>query len=91
MSLHRFSFRRPELAIDLANNLKGKGFAPFGEETMKCYREYIDSKATLTPQTIQATLDVLREKNLIWKSARGTYALEDTSWREWLKNQRNYS
>ncbi len=61
-------------------------FTPFGEEAMKWYREGVESKVALTPQTIQAALDALREKNLIWKSARGTYALEDASWREWLKS-----
>ena len=66
--------------------LSSKDFAPFGEEAMKSYRKGIDSKTALTSQTIQAALDALREKNLIWKSARGTYALEDTSWREWLKS-----
>ncbi|MCE5294927.1 MAG: ATP-binding protein [Chlamydiales bacterium] len=64
--------------------LASKDFTPFGEEAMKSYQESVDSKVVLTAQTIQATLDSLREKNLIWKSARGTYALEDTSWREWL-------
>ncbi len=62
-----------------------KDFAPFGEEAMKCYQENLDSKVALTAQSIQAALDALREKNLIWRSARGIYALEDTSWREWLK------
>jgi hypothetical protein len=62
-----------------------KDFTPFSEESMKQYRASIDSTITITPQTIQAALDGLREKNLIWRSARGTYALEDTSWREWLQ------
>lgn len=66
--------------------LADKDFTPFGEEAIKCYREGLDDKVSLASQTIQAALDALREKNLIWKSARGTYALEDTSWREWLKS-----
>jgi hypothetical protein len=51
---------------------------------MKRYRENAGSEVTITTQTIQAAFDGLREKNLIWKSARGAYALEDASWREWL-------
>lgn len=66
----------------------GKDFTPFGEEAMKCYRENVGSKITLAAPTIQAALDALREKNLVWKSARGTYALEDESWREWLASQK---
>jgi hypothetical protein len=65
--------------------LAGKDFTPFGEEAMKSYRERAGHKVLFATQTIQSALDALREKNLIWKSARGTYAVEDASWREWLE------
>jgi hypothetical protein len=62
----------------------GKDFTPFGEETMKAYHKAISGDINLGTQTIQSALDALREKNLVWKSARGAYALEDASWEQWL-------
>jgi hypothetical protein len=42
----------------------------------------------LTAHTVQAALDGLREKNLIWRSARGAYALEDESLAQWFSQGR---
>ncbi|MNF09703.1 hypothetical protein D3C76_1627040 [compost metagenome] len=39
-------------------------------------------------QTIQSCIDALREKELVWKSNRGGYALEDKAFAEWLKGYR---
>ncbi len=38
------------------------------------------------PQAIQAGLDALRAKGLVWKSGRGAYALEDSGLRDWLNS-----
>ena len=35
---------------------------------------------------IQAGLDALRAKGLVWKSWRGAYALEDSGLRDWLNS-----
>ncbi len=40
-----------------------------------------------TAQTIQAGLDALREKGLIWRSGRGAYALEDSGMVDWMLMQ----
>ena len=39
-------------------------------------------------QTIQACIDALRDKELVWKSSRGGYALEDKSFGDWLLHKR---
>lgn len=41
-------------------------------------------EAEVRPQSIQAGLDALRDKELVWKSGRGAYALEDSGFGEWL-------
>ena len=42
----------------------------------------------LAAHTVQAALDGSREKNLIWRSARGAYALEDESLAQWFNQGR---
>lgn len=37
---------------------------------------------------MQAALDALRDKNLIWKESRGAYALEDESLALWFRETR---
>lgn len=41
-------------------------------------------KGRVRPQSIQAGLDALRDKSLVWRSGRGAYALEDSGLGEWL-------
>lgn len=41
-------------------------------------------KGAVKPQSIQAGLDALREKSLVWRSGRGAYALEDSGFGDWL-------
>lgn len=64
---------------------KGREFIPFAEESMAAYRRHTGDETLGTP-TVQVALEALRDKNLVWKSARGVYALEDESWAEWLVN-----
>ena len=64
-----------------------KGFSPFTEESMNSYRAIL-SNVDISPQTVQAALEGLREKNLVWKSARGSYALEDASIAECFLHKR---
>lgn len=66
---------------------KGKDFSPFTEDSLKAYRELLGQEA-LAAHTVQAALDGLREKNLIWRSARGAYALEDESLAQWFNQGR---
>jgi hypothetical protein len=64
---------------------KGDRFSPFAEDSMQAYRAILGAE-NLTTATIQAALDALREKNLIWRESRGAYALEDESLAQWFKN-----
>lgn len=63
---------------------KGRNFAPFTDDSMEAYRR-VTGEESLGRTTVQAALDALREKGLVWRSARGVYALEDESWAEWIK------
>lgn len=40
--------------------------------------------ANASTPNVQKALDVLREKELVWKASRGEYALEDSSMADWL-------
>jgi hypothetical protein len=66
---------------------RGKDFSPFTEDALKAYREILGQE-TLATHTVQAALDGLREKNLIWRSARGAYALEDETLAQWFGHER---
>ncbi len=66
---------------------KGKDFSPFSEDSLKAYREILGQEA-LAAHSVQAALDGLREKDLIWRSARGAYALEDESLAQWFAQGR---
>lgn len=37
-----------------------------------------------TTSEVQKALDGLRDKSIVWRPARGTYALEDQDMRDWL-------
>ncbi len=65
---------------------KGKIFSPFSEESMLAYQKR-HPKTKFGPPQIQAALDGLREKNLVWRSARGAYALEDESLVQWFTDR----
>lgn len=55
----------------------GDAFAPFTAESLKTY----SAKAgkPVEPTDVQAALDSLRKKGLVWKSHRSIYLLEDSS------------
>lgn len=63
---------------------QGARYSPFGEDSMKAYRE-ATSDPTLSTSTVQAALDSLRERELVWREARGAYALEDDDFAEWYR------
>ena len=62
-------------------------FSPFNEDAMSAYRKVLGS-ANINSQNIQAALEGLRQKNLIWKSGRGTYAIEDASIAHWFETKK---
>jgi hypothetical protein len=61
----------------------GPDYAPFEAQTMDRYRSTLAAiapRAKVEPETnnVQQSLAALQEKALVWKAARGVYALEDT-------------
>jgi hypothetical protein len=62
----------------------GVDFAPFESETVERYQQVLD---TIAPNAqikadvsnVQQALSALQEKALVWRAARGVYALEDAS------------
>jgi hypothetical protein len=61
----------------------GSDYAPFEAQTMERYRSTLVAMAPaakVEPETnnVQQSLVALQEKALVWKAARGVYALEDT-------------
>lgn len=62
----------------------GNQYVPFSETSMKTYAE-LSNQGKVSIPTVQAALDALREKNLVWRAAYGDYALEDDSLVMWYK------
>src|SRR3546814_366375 len=61
----------------------GDEFSPFGADALARYEEFAGREIPVA--TAQGALDALREKNLVWRSARGTYALEDQDMKHWFE------
>jgi hypothetical protein len=64
-------------------------FAPFTDSTLTAVSKALEAMGSdVVPgtQTVQACIDALRDKELVWKSSRGGYALEDKSFGEWLRH-----
>ncbi len=60
----------------------GASFSPFAARTLERIGQQIDDAPT-APK-VQKALDALREKGLVWRPGRGSYALEDQDMRDWL-------
>ena len=61
----------------------GAKYAPFEQATMERYRTVLattapEYKVEPDPGNVQQVLNALQEKALVWRAARGVYALEDT-------------
>jgi hypothetical protein len=78
-----------EVMADRAN--VKEPFAPFSDATVLAVGKVLETLGSdVVPgtQTIQAGIDALREKELVWKSSRGAYALEDNAFAQWLLQRR---
>ena len=66
----------------------GVDFAAFKQPTMERYVNICAQRSSepvrVESSSVQYALDALREKQLVWKSARGVYAIEDTQHSAWL-------
>jgi len=75
---------RPHQAILSLLIKQGRAWSPFAEESMQYYKNAtVQSK--LANSSVQTAIQSLREKEFIWQSSRGSYALEDDSFAEWFK------
>ncbi|MGE4338039.1 MAG: hypothetical protein AB7E55_18965 [Pigmentiphaga sp.] len=80
------------LEVLAESSTQKKSFAAYSEATITRVREIavaLGGDATPTAQTIQAALEALREKELVWRSGWGAYALEDSGMADWLSAQRS--
>jgi hypothetical protein len=65
---------------------QGRNYVPFSEASMRAYASLLQQEKVSVP-SVQAALDALREKGLVWRAAYGDYALEDESLASWYKNK----
>jgi len=66
---------------------QGSRFRPYDGEALRFYRDRVPSK--VTPQMAQRALESLRERTpaLVWKSARGEYAVDDAAMHRWFEQR----
>ena len=79
--------QRAVLEVMVVRSQNNEPFAPFTDSTLTAVSKALeDMGSDVVPgtQTIQACIDALRDKELVWKSSRGGYALEDKSFGDWL-------
>jgi hypothetical protein len=65
----------------------GEQFAPYAEKTFEDVNRKLEKaqeEANASKTAVQKAIEVLREKELVWRANRGEYALEDGSMAEWL-------
>ncbi|RZI72727.1 MAG: ATP-binding protein [Pseudomonas sp.] len=66
---------------------QGSRFRPYDGEALRFYRDQVTGR--VTPQMVQRALESLRERNpaLVWKSARGEYAVDDAAMHRWYEQR----
>ena len=66
---------------------RGPRFRPYDGDALRCYRDRVAGR--VTPQMAQRALESLRERNpaLLWKSARGEYAVDDAAMHRWFEQR----
>lgn len=66
---------------------QGPRFRPYDGEALRFYREQVTGR--VTPQMAQRELKSLRERNpvLVWKPARGEYAVDDAAMHRWFEQR----
>lgn len=68
---------------------QGPRFRPYDAEALKFYRGQVG--AAVSAQKAQNALEALRQHTpaLVWKSARGEYAVDDAAMHRWYEERRN--
>lgn len=65
---------------------QGRSWSPFSEDSIQAYKKIIGQQ-DLSTTAVQTAIQILRERDFIWQSGRGAYALEDDSFAEWFKHR----
>lgn len=60
----------------------GSGFSPFAAKTLERIGDQMGE--ILTAPKVQKALDGLRDRGIVWRPGRGSYALEDQDMRDWV-------
>ncbi|MCX7114681.1 MAG: hypothetical protein NTW08_02035 [Gammaproteobacteria bacterium] len=63
---------------------QGRSWSPFSEDSMQTYKKIIGQQ-DISTTAVQTAIQTLRERDFIWQSGRGAYALEDDGFAEWFK------
>lgn len=71
------------MAVLVEMALRGSDFAPFTADALARYGAR--AGVEVTASSAQAAIDALRDNGLVWRSARGQYALEEQALAEWIK------
>ena len=68
---------------------QGVRFRPYDAEALRFYRAKTGRDKVVTPQQAQNALESLRQRSpaLVWKSARGEYAVEDAAMHRWYETR----
>lgn len=87
MESEYFALRPLEQAVLWRLLEQGSRFRPYDGEALRFYRARVPSK--VTPQMAQRALESLRERTpaLVWKSARGEYAVDDAAMHRWFEQR----
>ncbi len=68
---------------------RGPHFRPYDSEALRFYRDKTGTRK-VTAQQAQAALESLRQRSpaVVWKSARGEYAIDDAGMHRWFDQQK---
>ncbi|MEI8397456.1 MAG: AAA family ATPase [Rhodospirillaceae bacterium] len=61
---------------------EGARAAPFSGTALEAYADAVGE--TVEAPAVQTAIEALRQRNIVWRSARGQYALDDQGMAEWL-------
>ncbi|MFT0179949.1 MULTISPECIES: hypothetical protein [Pseudomonas] len=67
--------------------MRKQPFAPFSSKALEAINQRLEQAHEVpnaTTPNVQKALEMLRERELIWKANRGEYVLEDGAMAEWL-------
>ena len=66
-----------------------QNFKPYDRDALRFYAGVVSDKASITPNRVQNAIEKMRamSPSLVWKSARGEYAVEDVGMHAWHRDR----